>query len=96
MHPATRACTLVVNSPQTRYALSGDLNIPFQVVGEGPIDLVFVAGSWSDIELVWQVQGWAAFFPTSRFVLAPDSFTSRLCPRAPRPALWPVKGGASE
>jgi hypothetical protein len=27
-----------------RYARSGDINIAYQVVGDGPIDLVFVMG----------------------------------------------------
>ena len=31
-------------SPQTRYAKSGDVNIAYQVVGDGPLDLVFVPG----------------------------------------------------
>ena len=30
--------------PQTRYARSGDVNIAYQVLGEGPFDLVFVPG----------------------------------------------------
>ena len=30
--------------PRTEYAQSGDVNIAYQVFGEGPIDLVFVAG----------------------------------------------------
>jgi len=28
--------------PETRYARSGDVSIAYQVVGEGPFDLVFV------------------------------------------------------
>jgi hypothetical protein len=31
-----------VEPPEVRYAQSGDLSIAHQVVGEGPIDLVFV------------------------------------------------------
>ena len=30
--------------PRTRYAKSGDFNIAYQVVGEGPFDLVYVPG----------------------------------------------------
>ncbi len=30
--------------PETRYAKSGDVNIAYQVLGEGPIDLILVAG----------------------------------------------------
>ena len=28
--------------PNTRYALSGDVNIAFQVMGDGPIDVIMV------------------------------------------------------
>jgi pimeloyl-ACP methyl ester carboxylesterase/class 3 adenylate cyclase len=39
--------------PQTRYAASGDVNIAYQVVGDGPIDLVFVPGFVSHLDLQW-------------------------------------------
>jgi hypothetical protein len=29
---------------ETRYAKNGDLNIAYQVMGEGPLDIVFVHG----------------------------------------------------
>ena len=40
--------------PQTRYARSGDVNIAYQVVGEGPLDLLFVHGWVSNVELQWE------------------------------------------
>src|SRR5919108_222932 len=40
--------------PDTRYAKSGDVNIAYQVVGEGPFDLVYVPGWISNIELMWE------------------------------------------
>jgi hypothetical protein len=39
--------------PQTRYAASGDVNIAYQVLGDGPIDLVFVPGFVSHLDLQW-------------------------------------------
>ncbi|HKB20107.1 MAG TPA: adenylate/guanylate cyclase domain-containing protein [Gaiellaceae bacterium] len=39
--------------PETRYAKSGDLNIAYQVVGEGPLDLIYVPGWISNVELNW-------------------------------------------
>ena len=42
-----------MQTPETHYARSGDLNIAYQVVGEGPIDLVYVPGWISNIELAW-------------------------------------------
>jgi class 3 adenylate cyclase len=44
-----------VNVPETRYARSGGVAIAYQVIGEGPIDLVFAPGFVSNIELGWTV-----------------------------------------
>ena len=40
--------------PDTRYAKSGDLNIAFQVLGEGPPDIVAVPGFVSHVEAGWE------------------------------------------
>ena len=37
--------------PETRYAKSGDVNIAYQVTGEGPFDLIFVPGYVTHLEL---------------------------------------------
>ena len=47
--------------PETRYAQSGDVNIAFQVVGDGPLDLVFTAGWVSHLESFWHEPNYAAF-----------------------------------
>ena len=47
--------------PETRYAKSGDLNIAYQVVGDGPRDLVFVPGWVSNVEYMWEEPSFAAF-----------------------------------
>ncbi len=39
--------------PETRYAKSGEINIAYQVVGDGPLDLVFVPGFISHLDLQW-------------------------------------------
>ncbi|HET8556538.1 MAG TPA: adenylate/guanylate cyclase domain-containing protein [Gaiellaceae bacterium] len=41
--------------PETRYARSGDVSIAYQVVGDGPFDVVFVPPSSSHVELGWEV-----------------------------------------
>ena len=33
-----------MSPPQTRYAKSGDVNIAYQALGDGPTDLVYVPG----------------------------------------------------
>jgi pimeloyl-ACP methyl ester carboxylesterase len=40
--------------PKTHYARSGDVNIAYQVLGEGPRDLVMVFGFVSNIEVIWE------------------------------------------
>jgi len=41
--------------PETRYAKSGDLNIAYQVSGDGPFDLVFIPGYVTHLELHWEI-----------------------------------------
>jgi pimeloyl-ACP methyl ester carboxylesterase len=40
--------------PPIRYAKSGDVNIAYQVTGDGPFDLVVVHGFYSHVELEWE------------------------------------------
>ena len=47
--------------PETRYARSGDVNIAYQVVGEGPLDLVLVPGFISHLDLDWEEPRYAHF-----------------------------------
>ncbi|MBI2237620.1 MAG: adenylate/guanylate cyclase domain-containing protein [Actinobacteria bacterium] len=44
-----------MEAPEVRYAKSGDVNIAYSVVGDGPLDLVFVSG-WvlSALEHAWE------------------------------------------
>src|SRR5215472_14971404 len=44
----------MVAMPEVRYAMSGDLHIAYQVLGDGPMDLVFVAGFTSHCEHQWE------------------------------------------
>jgi pimeloyl-ACP methyl ester carboxylesterase len=53
---------------ETSYAPCGDLSLAYQVVGDGPIDLVFVGSFASHIELYWTVPEFEAFMERlSRF-----------------------------
>ncbi len=47
--------------PQTRYAESGDVSIAYQVIGDGPIDLVFVMGWVSHLDYFWAEPSFARF-----------------------------------
>lgn len=47
--------------PTTRYALSGDTSIAYQVLGDGPIDIVFVMGWVSHLDYFWEEPSFARF-----------------------------------
>jgi class 3 adenylate cyclase len=47
--------------PATRYAASGDLNIAYQVIGDGPIDIILVPGVVSHVEFLHEMPGYTAF-----------------------------------
>jgi len=46
--------------PETRYARSGEVAIAYQVLGNGPFDLVYAPPFVTNVELIWQVPAWAA------------------------------------
>jgi pimeloyl-ACP methyl ester carboxylesterase len=45
--------------PETRYAKSGAVRIAYQVVGQGPLDLVFVPGCISNLDVHWEEPGFS-------------------------------------
>jgi pimeloyl-ACP methyl ester carboxylesterase len=49
-------------TPPTQYAKSGDASIAYQVVGDGPIDVVLVLGFATHLELQWESPPFARFF----------------------------------
>jgi class 3 adenylate cyclase len=51
-----------VETPETLYARSGDgVHIAYQVFGGGDVDVVFIPGFVSHLELTWQMPGLARF-----------------------------------
>jgi pimeloyl-ACP methyl ester carboxylesterase len=58
-----------MDRPETRYARSGHAHIAYQVVGTGPLDLVYVPGWVSNVELNWEEPSY------SRFLTRLASFT---------------------
>jgi pimeloyl-ACP methyl ester carboxylesterase len=48
--------------PETRYAKSSDVNIAYQVLGTGPIDLIYVPGWVSHLEYGWEEPSLARFY----------------------------------
>jgi class 3 adenylate cyclase len=49
-------------APETRYARSADVHIAYQVVGEGPLDLVYVPSWISQVEHYWEEPTIARYF----------------------------------
>lgn len=48
--------------PGIHYAVSGDIRIAYQVIGDGPIDLVYVPGWVSHLEYGWESPRVASFY----------------------------------
>src|SRR3989441_13305654 len=48
--------------PETRYANSGDINIAYQVLGKGPVDLIYVPGWVTHLEYGWEEPSLARFY----------------------------------
>ena len=51
----------MTGTPETHYARSGGVTIAYQVVGEGPVDLVYVPGFLSHVEWCWEHPPFARF-----------------------------------
>jgi pimeloyl-ACP methyl ester carboxylesterase len=51
----------MVEQPQTHYAKGPEGNIAYQVIGDGPMDLVIVPGWFSHVDLLWSDPGWPKF-----------------------------------
>jgi class 3 adenylate cyclase/dienelactone hydrolase len=47
--------------PETLYARSGDVNIAYQIMGDGPIDLIMVPGIISHVEFGHELAGYTDF-----------------------------------
>ena len=51
-----------VDPPRAEYAFNGDVAIAYGVAGDGPVDLVYIQGFVSDVELMWDFPPAVAFF----------------------------------
>jgi class 3 adenylate cyclase/pimeloyl-ACP methyl ester carboxylesterase len=43
-----------VERPETRYAWNGDVSLAYQVVGDGPTDILYLQGYCSQVDLNWE------------------------------------------
>ena len=65
MTPGLGSATLArmsAASPQIAYARSGDVHVAYQVVGDGPVDVVFVEGFVTNRHVLWEEPGGRRFY----------------------------------
>src|SRR5687768_18599120 len=52
----------MTQAPETRYARAADgIHVGYQVVGSGPVDIVFVPYDYSNIEAAWDFPPFVSF-----------------------------------
>ncbi len=76
--------------PVTRYVKTGDVHIAYQVVGDGPIDVVLVPGFTSNLEVMWEgaaASGWLRRLTSSFRLILLDKRGTGLSDRVPNDAL---------
>jgi pimeloyl-ACP methyl ester carboxylesterase/class 3 adenylate cyclase len=56
-----RSALRPLGTPETHYVQNGDVNIAYQTLGEGPLDIVFVMGWVSHLEYFWKHHLFASF-----------------------------------
>src|SRR2546425_6146761 len=81
----------MIDIPKTRYAKGPDgTSIAYQVVGDGPIDLVYSSGIWSNLDVMWEHRPWGHFLERlasfSRLILF-DMRGVGLSDRGPEPPM---------
>jgi pimeloyl-ACP methyl ester carboxylesterase/DNA-binding winged helix-turn-helix (wHTH) protein/class 3 adenylate cyclase len=59
--PVSSSPFLPAFTPETQYVQNGDVNIAYQTIGEGDLDIVFVMGWVSHLEYFWKEPHFAAF-----------------------------------
>lgn len=46
---------------EIRFARSGDIDVAYRVVGDGPIDLVYVQGAYTHLEIAWELPAYRRY-----------------------------------
>ena len=50
-----------MSAPEISYAQSGEIDIAYQVLGEGPPDLIWAAGAYTHLGVMWEHPGYRRF-----------------------------------
>ena len=51
----------MIEPSEPRYASSDGVHIAYQVAGDGPVDLIYATGIWSNLDVMWDHPAWAHF-----------------------------------
>jgi pimeloyl-ACP methyl ester carboxylesterase len=76
--------------PRTEYAKSGGVNIAYQVIGDGALDLVYAPGFISHLEAAWEVPFFAGLFERLASFARLITFDKRGTGLSDRPGGWPT------
>jgi class 3 adenylate cyclase len=47
---------------EVRFARSGDIDVAYRVVGDGPVDLVCVEGAYTHLEIAWELPAYRRYY----------------------------------
>lgn len=50
-----------MGAPETRYAWNGDVSLAYQVVGDGSVDLLYLPGGLSNVDVMWESARYSIF-----------------------------------
>ncbi len=50
-----------VDAPRTRYAKRGDVHVAYQILGDGPPDIVYVQGAFTHLGVMWELPAFQRF-----------------------------------
>jgi hypothetical protein len=48
-------------APEVQYAPSGEIDIAYQMLGQGPPDLIWIAGILTHLDVLWENAGYRRF-----------------------------------
>lgn len=57
----TRSDDVGMDRPETRYAWNGEISLAYQVSGDGPVDLIYMQGLLSNVDVNWEHAALARF-----------------------------------
>ena len=82
-----RQTVATMEPPETRYVSVGDAEVAYQVIGEGPRDILFCNALGGHVDLLWQLRPSAEFLTELSALGACSTWTVGAVERL-TPSLW--------